>query len=264
LASSGDALLYVLENIRAGVLMRREAELSAWPVVAALAVAAMCALSAPARWLAPAAGVSLVALLMTRHMYGQSWIWQQAYDRLFLTLPIVAGVAAVMAPVARRDWLIGRSAIVATMAWLTVAPPIVSFRTTDHLEYRWLRDELRRIPSECRLVHLAAAGHRGVEIPTYVRPPSSPAVALDPRRPHGYEEAFSPAPCIYYVRTSLCSSLEARARCARIEDGVEFEIVARGAFPARPSSPYIPYDRDPVETWIARVHRASGAIEPDP
>jgi hypothetical protein len=253
LATSADGLVHVLENVRAGVLMRRPAPLSAWPIVVAAALVAVCAVNRQTRWLAPAAGLSVAALLMTRHMYGQSLIWQQSYDRLFLPVPVIAVVAAVLTPFAHRTWLVGAMALVTAGAWLGIAPSLVSFRTTDHLEYRWLRDQLRQVPHECRIVHLAAAGHRGVEIPTYVRPRSSPAVALDPRRPHGYDDAFSPAPCIYYVHTSLCSSVEARTKCAAIEDGIDLEIVAREAFPARPSSGYIPYDRDPVETWIGRV-----------
>jgi len=263
LTTSGDALAYVLENIRAGVLMRRPAAPFAWPFTVGVALATVCALGRPSRWLAPAAGVCGFALLMTRHLYGQSWIWQQSYDRLFLTVPVVAIVAALLTPFGRRQWLIAALVLVAATAWILIALPIVSFRTTDHLEYIWLRDRLRLLPRDCRVVHLAAAGDRGVEIPTFVRPASSPAVALDPRRPHEYEVAFSPAPCIYYVHTSLCSSLEARARCEAIEDGIELKIVAREAFPARPSSPYIPYDRDPVETWIGRVGKGSSGIDPD-
>jgi hypothetical protein len=198
---------------------------------------------------------------MTRHLYGQSWIWQQSYDRLFQTVPVLAVVGAVLTPFARRGWFVGALALVTILSWVRIAPPIISFRTTDHLEYRWLRDRVRKIPSQCRVVHLAAGGERGVEIPTYVRPPSSRSVALDPRRPDGYEEAFSPTPCLYYVHTSLCSSTEARERCAALEDGMKLETVTRESFPARPSSPHIPYDRDPVETWIGRIGPLGNGVE---
>ena len=261
-AVSGDSFLDVLGNVRAGVLMRPSMPHSPGLVLGAAALALFLAVRAPARWLGPPAVACVVAMLMTHHLYGQSWIWRQSYDRLYLLIPVVALIAATVNPSVLR----GRSSVVLAVAgvilWFSLAAPIVTSRTTEQLEYRWLREQLRAVPADCRVVHLAAVGDRGVEIPTYVRPASSPAVAISRRLQRSEQEAFSPAPCIYYVHTSLCSSVEARGRCASIENRLTLEKVATKTFSARPSGIYAPYDRDPVPTWIARVRESAAMVAP--
>lgn len=95
-------------------------------------------------------------------------------------------------------------------------------------------------------------------LPTYVRPRPAAAVAMDPRVPHTIDEGLAPAPCLYYVHTSLCSSAEGRPACEAIESRLTLTPVARVSLPARPSRESIPYDSDPVETVIARVERVLG------
>jgi hypothetical protein len=192
------------------------------------------------------------------HVYGQSWIWQQAYDRLFFTVPFVAA-GAIAAPLLRHRWTVAPLVLAVAFAWFCFALPIVNERTTDHLEYRWLRGALSAIPPECRVVHLAWIANRGVEIPTYVRPPSSPAVEMHDREPHTIEAGLAPAPCLYYVRTSACASADGRPACGALEKRLELFAVERASFPSRPSSVLLSYDSDPVETFVARVVRVDGA-----
>src|SRR5439155_13283536 len=101
-------------------------------------------------------------------------------------------------------------------AWIRFGLPIVASRSTEHLEYRWVREQLRRLPPECRVVHLAAAGKRALTLPTYAGPPRA-AVAMDLRQPRTIEAALAPADCLYYVHGSLCSTADGRPDCQAIE-----------------------------------------------
>src|SRR5262249_1308145 len=157
-------------------LMRPLPPASLWPLVWIAVAAAVCALLTPARWLAVPAGVTAAVWLMTRHNYGQSWIWQQSYDRLYLTVPLVAVAAAFPARILQRRVVVWIAALLMSLVWIRVAPPILAARTTDHLEYRWLRQQFAAIPAECRIIHLASADKRGLFVPTYVGPSSRQAV----------------------------------------------------------------------------------------
>ena len=140
------------------------------------------------------------------------------------------------------------------LAWIRFGWPVIAGRTTDQLEYRWVREQLRRLPPECRVVHLAFAGKRVLMLPTYVGP-SRPAVAMDLRRPGTIEAALAPAPCLYYVHSSLCSTAEGRPDCEAIERRLTLVPIARASFaPAREFETFV-HDSDTVETMIARVER---------
>lgn len=258
LATSGDALLDVFANVRAGTLIQPSAPLSWRPLALASGAAVVYALLTRRPWLALAAFAALAGILTTRHVYGQSWIWQQAYDRLFYTVPVVAA-AALAAPVLRHRGLAGLLAVAVALVWVRFALPVVQERTTDHLEYRWLRGVLRDVPPECRVTHLAWVANRSVEIPAYVRPPSAPTVEMHEREPHTIEAGLAPAPCLYYVRTSVCESADGRRPCDALERRLELQVVERASFPARPSSVMLSYDRDPVDSFVARVKRVDGA-----
>jgi hypothetical protein len=260
-AISGGVLVDVFANMRGGALMRPSPP-SLGPLVWVAAGTAAYAILAPRKWLAVAAGLSVAGMLMTRHLYWQSWIWQQSYDRLYLTVPLIAAAAALPARLWHRPGVVAVLAVLVLFSWLRFGLPIVAARTTDHLEYRWLREQIAGFPPHCRVVNVVCAGKRCLMLPTYVESRSRAAVAIDPSRPHTIEEALSPAPCLYYVRTSLCSSDEGRPACEEVESRLEMMPVARASFPARPSSGLIPYDRDPVETLIARVERVRGAAPP--
>ncbi|NMC70209.1 MAG: hypothetical protein GYA57_09115 [Myxococcales bacterium] len=47
-----------------------------------------------------------------------------------------------------------------------------------------------------------------------------------------------------------------------MERGLDLEVVARATFAAAPSFDALPYDRERVECWVARVRRTTGKKEP--
>ncbi len=262
-AFNGSGLLDVYGRVRAGTLMQPHLSLSRWPLVWVAAGAVAYALLAPRPWLAVAAALSVAGLLISRHTYWQSWIWQQSYDRLYLTLPVVALIGVLPASLLRRRWFAAILALLVIATWLRSGLPVVTSRTTDQLEYRWLRQQIAQLPTDCRIIHVVSAGKRALVIPTYIGPGSRPAVALDLRQPHTIEAGLSPTPCLYYVRTSLCSGADGGPVCDELEQRLTFTPVAHASFPALRSHIGFPYDRDPVETLLARVQRIDG-VELDP
>jgi hypothetical protein len=250
LFTSSSVLLDVLGSIRSGAVFRPELPSSSPLVWIALAAAAYVAL-APQRWLAVPAGISLAAAAMTRHAFEASWIWEQSYLRLYLTLPLIAAIGCLPA-LPRRRWIVPAAATTLVLAWIRFGLPIVSARSTEQLEYRWVREQLGRLPPECRVIHLAAAGKRVLMLPTYVGPPRA-AVAMDLRRPGTIEAALSPASCLYYVHSSLCSTPDGRPECEAIEQRLTLVPVAEASFPVTREIETFSHDGDSVETRIARV-----------
>lgn len=256
LLTSAGVLLDVLGNIRTGTVYRPDPP-SAWPLVWIALAAVVYAALARRRWLALPAAIAVAAMVMTQQGFAASWIWQQSYFRLYLTLPLLAAIAWVLPAVLRHRSVAVAAASMVVLAWVRFGWPIVSARTLEHLEYRWIRAQLREIPPECRIVHLASAGPRSLMLPTYVGRPRS-AVAMDRRQPGTIEAAFSPAPCVYYVHSSLCSTPDGRPECEAIERRLTLVPVAAASFPVGSELETFSHDRDPVETTIARVERVDG------
>jgi hypothetical protein len=251
LFTSATALLDVLGNIRSGTVFRPPLP-SPWPLVWIALPAAVYAVLAPRRWLALPAGISVAAMLLTRHAFNASWIWEHSYFRLYLTLPVISALACVPPSWLCRRWLAVPVATALVLAWISFGGPVIAGRTTDQLEYRWVREQLLRLPPECRVVHLASAGRRILMLPTYVGPART-AVAMDLRHPRTIEAALSPAPCLYYVHSSLCSTAEGRPECEAIERRLTLVPIARASFAAARGPETFAYDSDTVETMIARV-----------
>src|SRR4029079_12817816 len=63
----------------------------------------------------------------------------------------------------------------------------------------------------------------------------------------------APGDCLFYVRSSLCSSAEARSLCERLESEAQLEPLASQVLPALPSYTGLPYDRSEVEVALFRV-----------
>jgi len=101
---------------------------------------------------------------------------------------------------------------------------------------------------------VVAAGKRALTLPTYVRP-GTLAVAMDLRQPRTIEAALSPAACVYYVHSSLCSTADGRPECAAIERRLTLTPVARASFAATGEVETFSHDGDPVEVSIARIDR---------
>jgi len=231
------------------------------PLVWIALIATAYAMLAPRRWLALPAGIALAAMVMTRHVFDASWIWEQSYFRLYLTLPLIAAIAWVLPALPRRRWVALAAAPAFVLAWIRFGLPIISARTTEHLEYRWVREQLGRLPPACRVIHLAAAGKRVLILPTYVGQ-SREAVAMDLRRPWTIEAALSPASCLYYVHSSLCSTADGRPECEAIERRLTLVPIARASFPVTREVETFSHDGDTVETMIARVEHVDGRDGP--
>lgn len=256
LFTSASALLDVLGSIRTGTVFRPGPP-SLSPLIWIALLAAAYALFAPRPWLALPAGVAVAAMIMTRHAFDASWIWEQSYFRLYLTLPLIAAIAWVVPALPHQRWLALAVAPLLALGWIRFGLPIISARTTEQLEYRWVREQLERLPPECRVVHLAAAGKRVLMLPTYVGQ-SRAAVAMDLRRPETIEAALSPAACLYYVHSSLCSTADGRPDCEAIERRLTLVPIARASFAVTRESETFSHDGDTVETLIARVERVDG------
>jgi hypothetical protein len=256
--TTGTALIDVLVNVRSGRLMTPPAppSLRPLPLVAVLATAYIGATRRTGLGIAAAA--ALIGLLLSRHVYGQSALWQQAYDRLYVTVPAIAVAAAIPAAWQRAAALLPIAGVLALAVWGTAGRALLTARTTDQLEDRWLREQLAALPPECRIIHVAWADKRNLMLPTYVGLPRRDAVGINPAEPASLTRALAPGPCIYYVHGSLCASREGGPACAAVERRLRLTPRARAAFPARPSNEGLPYDTDVVEVRIDRVD----AIDP--
>ena len=256
LLTSASTLLDVVGNIRTGTVLRPRPP-ALGPLAWIAAAATVYAVIAPRRWLAVPAGIALAAMVVTRQAFDASPIWEQSYFRLYLTIPLVAAIACVPPALLCRRWVAVAAAALLVLVWLRFGLSIVAARSTEQLEYRWVREQLLRIPPECRVVHVASAGKRVLTLPTYAGG-LRPAVAMDLRQPRTIEAAFAPAPCLYYVHTSLCSTADGRPDCDAIERRLTLVAIARASFAAAREFETFSHDRDSVETTIARVDRVDG------
>src|SRR5204863_7348126 len=132
LFTSASVLLDVVGNIRSGAVFRPPLP-STFPLLWIALAAVVYAVVAPRRWLALPAGVSVAAMVMTRHGFDASWIWQQSYFRLYVVPPLIAAIACVPPLLLRERWVRVAAAAVLVLAWMRFALPIVSARTTEHL-----------------------------------------------------------------------------------------------------------------------------------
>ncbi len=258
MASSGSVLLDVLGNIRGGMLMLSPVRPSLLPVAATVVAAVVYARVASHPRLAWMAAAALTALFLSRQGYGQSLLWQQCYDRLYFTWSVLAAAALLPEAIGRqrRFWLPGLS--VMALLWWFYAWPIVRDRTTDHEEYHWVREQMMSLPASCRVIYLSSVEKRGIVLPGYVRPAGAATVAMHPHEPRTVADALGPTPCLYYVHTSICASREGRPQCDAIEARLGLEVRSRVLLAAHPSSPFLEYDRDPVEMFLATVHQVDG------
>lgn len=251
LCTSATALLDVFGNIRTGTVFRPPSP-SPWPLVWIALPALAYAALAPRRWLVVPAGVALAAMLLTRQAFDASWIWQQSYFRVYLTVPVIAAVACVPAAWLHRRGVVAAAVLVLALSWTTFAWPVVTARTPDHLEYRWMREHLGRMAPECGVVYLPSAQRRVVRLPTYAGPVRE---VVDARRSGDVAAALARSSCLYYVHTSLCSTAEGRPECEAVERRFSLAPIDRASFAASRERETFGYDADTVEVWVARVER---------
>ena len=227
----------------AGVLARAiDSGLASDAVLLAILAAAALYVARPRIPVIPAIAAALCALA-TRHAYGQSELWQASYDRLF-ALPIALSLAALAPAKLRLRWAV---AIAATFgAALLVTSPHVLRETTEQREHELLRDALADLDPACRVAYLPRVDKRIVEIPLWAHAGDAP-----PLRIRRTDDLRAAGPrCVYFVRTSICTTREARAICDAIDPGRA--IVSR-TFDAVPSYDGLPYDRPRVEVSIHTV-----------
>jgi len=232
-----------------------------WPfdgarsALVALATLAALLLVARPRWPLAWGALSLVVLLSTRGNYGQSVLWQESFDRLYLAPLLVGAVTLVPSRFARTRAFAPLAAVALLALFARSAPRVFRGHTTDQEEYDWARQELARLPPSCRIAYVAFAGRRNLFLPTYLLEATGPAAALrlDGRAPIDVSFALGPVGCAYYARTSLCTSVEGRDVCADVERQLVLEPVASASFPAVPSNQMMPYDRDRVESALLRI-----------
>ena len=254
--TSAAQLLHVYESMRGGETF---AATWTWPhsglTIGLLSVGAFVALARP-RWPVALGALVLLALACTRHNYAQSALWEASFDRLYLVAPLVGAAALIPAVLARSRALLPAAATILAALLTLRGPTLLQGRTTDDREYQWARRWLRELPPSCGVAYVAFAGKRNLFLPTYVASPSLPAEAiarLDGREAVDVKLALSAARCTYYVRTSLCTSVEGRPVCDAVERQLVLEPIARASFSAFPSNVWLPYDRDTVDSVVSRV-----------
>jgi len=184
----------------------------------------------------------VLADLATRHAYGQSQLWQASYDRLF-----APGLALGLAAVAPRDlrvrWAMTLPAAFAAAVFVQAAGPLTT-ETTEQREHAFLRDALAELDPACRIAHVPRVERRLTEIPTWAHRGDAPPIRVQ----HADDVRTAAPACAYFVRTSICSSRDARALCDAIP--TTGSPVAAAVFPAVPSYEGLGYDRDPVPVTI--------------
>src|SRR5262249_9443801 len=114
--------------------------------------------------------LAALALVSTRHNYGQNALWQASFDRLYLVPLLAAAAALIPFPLARTRIFVPAAALVLLALFVRYAPSVVQGRTTEHEEYRWARRWLSTLPPSCRVAYVGAAGLRTLFLPTYVAP----------------------------------------------------------------------------------------------
>lgn len=218
------------------------------PRIAIVAAAALL-------WARPRAPVlvgvaSAVALLITRDMFAQSDVWRASYDRVLAPAIVLGVVAAVPRTVFRKPWhaVVGAGGCAALVAALQVGA--VATVTTEQQEYWFLREHLARIPLGCHIAHAERVGDRIVEIPDYVAPGSGGVFGV---QSPGDLVMAGRGRCVYWVRTSLCSTRVGQGLCDDAEQRVVLREVARAELPAVPSYRGFGYVTDPVSVALFEV-----------
>ena len=208
------------------------------------------------------AGLPFVALdTATHHVFGQSPLWHASYRHVVLVPAVLCAI-----PLIPGSWFAGRR-------WLSIpgvglllvlaGVPQYGQRTTEQLEYDWLRTALSSLPEGCRVAWVDRAERRVLTIPDHLVPGWSCGTTsgLPVRAPDDLTAGLLPGTCRAWYRSSLCASAEGRAWCDAAEEGVVLEEVAATTLPAAPSYSDLPYDRDPVPVAL---HRVSGLAAPPP
>jgi hypothetical protein len=213
----------------------------------------------PPSWLLVPGLLSTLALLLTRDAFAQHPLWQATYDRLWFSGIALALAGVLSDGVARQALLLAVTA--AGIGFVTLKlDSFLASRTTEQLEYRFLKQELGHAPPGCVIAAVRRAGKRTVDIPDYVLPGS---LVWDVHRAEDFDAAAQDGRCVVALQTSICSSPEARPLCEGLSHSQSFERTASAVLPAVPSYLGLPYDRPTVEVAVLRAHAAATSTSPE-
>ncbi len=244
LVVSGEVVRGVLEALRSGAIMHPDAP-GASPVVPLVVIGVVAAVFAvtPARWLALIALPHLVVCLFTRDNFDVSPVWQQAVDRLFVTVPLMT--FALVLPKREALFAFGAAAI-ALLGGLST----VRARTTEHHEHRWLRESLRAVPPTCQIMYLGRADDTTLFLPVF--PPWN-NMSVSNQGVGGVRAHSSNNACVYYVHDSICSTPEGRPPCEALERELGVTHGRSASLPAVPGHVNQSYLTPRVTVWMTRV-----------
>lgn len=183
----------------------------------------------------------------TRGVFLESEEWAGIHRAAYLALP----ATLIVGSVARARWwgpLLGAVLLVA-------GTDALNHRTTEQLEYRWVREHLLELGEGARIAYVGRAGRRVMTLPEHLVPgwecgtTSGMRVDAHTRLDHGLD----PGETRYYVRTSMCASEEARPICEAAERTADLVPIARTELPAVSTMRSLPYLDDPIEIVLFRV-----------
>jgi len=231
-------------------------------LVAPLALAALAQRSRKKDGLPPRARLSLAGVgaclfsvivldELLRRMYGQSEVWQRAFDTGYLILMSIsaAGLAAPRTLKGAAVFALPLAFFLAQNLWRPIPA------TTELLEYRWLRAELARLEADAVLMYIERHNSHVLTLPEYALrgadPSASRVLELEPSTDL-YQHVILDRP-LYYVHSSLCSGLQAKGVCEGVERHLELEPISRLVLPAVASHEGCRYEDAEVEITISRV-----------
>jgi hypothetical protein len=185
----------------------------------------------------PQATVVLVALaalvldVIFRPIFADSALWQASHDRLYVLVPVIAIVA--LTPRDRRIFF-GVAALAIGLT-LVRGLPALSWRSSEELEYRWLRTEVPKLPAGSRLAWISAAGRINMFVPTFLVPRGTGT------------------PATTWIHGTLCGHADGVSACEQVERRLVLSPIARAVLPARSSRDYDRYIADKLDVSLSNV-----------
>lgn len=237
---SGVVVAEVLRSVLDGRLASPASPPQLVPAVAALLLTVLLGWRARA-WLGT--GAAALAWAALRGGYGQSPLWQAAFDAAwFPWMGIGAGVLVARGPWPR--WTGGALAL----ALLARGATVWRMTTTDEAEHDWSRAVVGALPADCAVAWVARAD----EVTTTFLPVYAPraAIAVDARG--AFDPTSLPDGCVAYLHASACSTAAGLQRCAKVERALGLDA-AEGrdpaSLPAVPSHQDVVYATPTVDVW---------------
>jgi len=193
------------------------------------------------------------AYTATHGVFLESAEWAGIHRAAYLALP----ATLVVATAGDRRWLgplLGALLVVGGTDEL-------NHRTTEQLEYRWVRGHLRALGEGARLAYVGRAGRRVMTLPEHLVPGWDCGTTSGMRVDENtrLDDGLDPGETRYYYRSAMCASEDAAPICAAAEQSAELVEVARTSLPAVPTMKSLPYLDDPITVILYRVEPHSGS-----